>query len=1535
MATVTGTTGNDSLVGTTGNDTINGLGGNDTLNGNGGSDFFDGGAGFDSIDFRATAAALAINFGSGTISGGLSGTFTGIERVQAGSGNDSIIGAAGGQNIAGQGGNDTLWGAAGNDTLWGGAANDQFVFRETGSANADTLGDFASGADRIVLDAGVMSALGASGNFATGDARFWASASGTAHDADDRIIYNTATRQVLYDADGNGSATAVLIATVQSGGTLAATDIVVEGGSSGAAINGTAGNDSIVGTTGDDTINGLGGNDTLRGGDGDDRLDGGDGNDSLLGGAGADLMIGGSGNDTLSGLSFSQNAPDQERAPDTLIGGMGDDRFEVDGPEDVISDEGGIDIVVALDMEWTLAAGFENLEIHNDVSESGFLGVGNELNNRIVASYAGSRLEGRGGNDTLVGGGGQGANHLLGGEGNDSIIGTTALPSRVDGGVGNDTLTGGTEYVFSVAPGAANADLIRDFSLGALIELDGAVHPNAGISGRFSATDARFAAGAGFTSGQDASDRVIYNTSTGQLFYDADGNGSGAALLIAALEGAPALTAHNIMIVNGNAEGLAITGSPGNDSLVGSTGADTIDGLAGNDTIRGVGGRDLLIGGDGNDFLIREDDGEDFLDEHFQDTLDGGLGDDVYDVYTRNLPDDGSSTAVIVDAGGVDTVLATVWTLGPGLENLTLLDRPSVRAYIGVGNELDNVMRTASRPGSSNPHDLSGMAGNDTLIGNIGSDGLNGGVGDDWLEGGIDSGGESDRLIGGSGRDSFVFREAAATVRDRVADFTSGQVSLAPDKIVFDGNAFAAIGTPGQFSANDERFKANASGLAGDPNDRVIYNTATGELWYDADGNGAGARVPIALLENAPSLVASDIVVDMFGGGGASFDGTAGNDSILGGSGNDTIRGFAGNDTLDGWVGNDLIFGGDGLDFLLGGGGNDTVQGDAGRDGIDGGTGNDSLFGGADDDDFYLVLNATSYGQDTIDGGSGIDTLTFSGLQSSGATVDLAAGTVSGGGASATDRATLINIENAFGTVFADRLTGNANNNVLFGGGGSDTLDAGFGNDNLQGGDGDDLLIGGAGDDHFRGYDGNDTQLGGDGRDEFQQFDFTPGGSGPGNDVLDGGAGVDTVRYDIGSVDSGIVADLSTGVVSGGGASGSGTASVSGVENVTGSFLSDFIRGDSAVNELRGSGGSDTLAGGLGTDLLAGGDGADRFLFDTAPASNDADVIADFAPAADGIVLDGSVMPALGVSGNFSPEDARFFAGEGANAGHDADDRVVYDTSSGQVWYDADGIGGNAAVLIATLQDAPGLVATHFSVINGAQNGSNRVGTSGNDTFSGTTGDDTFTGLGGNDLIQEGNGGNDAVDGGAGSDSIEYKAAATSALVVNFATGSIAGSSGSVSFTGIERVVAGNFNDSLTGAAGGQNLAGQNGNDTLWGAAGADTLWGGTGNDAFVFREMGSANADRVSDFASGQDKLQLDDSAFTAIGALGNFAASDARFWASSTGVAHDANDRVLYNTSTGQLYYDADGNGGGAAQLVATLTTIPSIGATDIQVI
>jgi Ca2+-binding RTX toxin-like protein len=98
---------------------------------------------------------------------------------------------------------------------------------------------------------------------------------------------------------------------------------------------------------------------------------------------------------------------------------------------------------------------------------------------------------------------------------------------------------------------------------------------------------------------------------------------------------------------------------------------------------------------------------------------------------------------------------------------------------------------------------------------------------------------------------------------------------------------------------------------------------------------------------------------------------------------------------------------------------------------------------------------------------------------------------------------------------------------------------------------------------------------------------------------------------------------------------------------------------------------------------------------------------------------------------------------------------------------------------------------------------------------------------------------------------------------------------------------------------------------------------------------MGTANADRISDWTSGLDKVQLDDAAFTSIGALGNFTAGDGRFWASSTGTAHDADDRVVYNQSTGGLYYDADGSGSGAAQLIATVLNAPAVAATDIVVI
>src|SRR5207237_9596653 len=132
----------------------------------------------------------------------------------------------------------------------------------------------------------------------------------------------------------------------------------------------------------------------------------------------------------------------------------------------------------------------------------------------------------------------------------------------------------------------------------------------------------------------------------------------------------------------------------------------------------------------------------------------------------------------------------------------------------------------------------------------------------------------------------------------------------------------------------------------------------------------------------------------------------------------------------------------------------------------------------------------------------------------------------------------------------------------------------------------------------------------------------------------------------------------------------------------------------------------------------------DAFLVDVTPGATHADVVTDFSEVQhDGIRLDGSVMNALGASGTFAAGDARFYSAAGANAGHDADDRVVYNITTGQLWYDADGSGSGAAQLITTLQGAPALAATDIRVDNGTSTTPPPAG-----SITGTEGDDTLAG---------------------------------------------------------------------------------------------------------------------------------------------------------------------------------------------------------------
>jgi serralysin len=92
-----------------------------------------------------------------------------------------------------------------------------------------------------------------------------------------------------------------------------------------------------------------------------------------------------------------------------------------------------------------------------------------------------------------------------------------------------------------------------------------------------------------------------------------------------------------------------------------------------------------------------------------------------------------------------------------------------------------------------------------------------------------------------------------------------------------------------------------------------------------------------------------------------------------------------------------------------------------------------------------------------------------------------------------------------------------------------------------------------------------------------------------------------------------------------------------------------------------------------------------------------------------------------------------------------------------------------------------------------------------------------------------------------------------------------------------------------------------------------------------------SDNVDNIRDFVSGTDRIALDDAVFTAIGGPG--ALNPNAFFAGTA--AHDADDRIIYDQATGNLYYDADGNGGGAQILFATLESHPAISASDFSVI
>ena len=217
-------------------------------------------------------------------------------------------------------------------------------------------------------------------------------------------------------------------------------------------------------------------------------------------------------NDTLTGDSRNNSLTGYSGA-DRMSGGAGDDTYVVDRADDVVVEAAGqgIDTVRSWAAATTLANNVENLVLIASGSQAG---TGNELANRLEGGAGANTLNGKGGHDWLKGGAGQ-----------DAFVFDTALSA------------------------SANVDRIADFSVpDDTLRLSGTVFTGLSAKGQTLASSL-FVKGAGLTSAKDSSDRIVYDTSSGKLYFDKDGTGSSAAVHFATLDNKAALTNADFFVV--------------------------------------------------------------------------------------------------------------------------------------------------------------------------------------------------------------------------------------------------------------------------------------------------------------------------------------------------------------------------------------------------------------------------------------------------------------------------------------------------------------------------------------------------------------------------------------------------------------------------------------------------------------------------------------------------------------------------------------------------------------------------------------------------------------------------------------------------------------------------------------------------------------------------------------------------------------------------------------------------------------------------
>ena len=263
-------------------------------------------------------------------------------------------------------------------------------------------------------------------------------------------------------------------------------DLILKGN----AMNGTGNglDNMIVGNSQDNLLRGYAGDDVIKGIYGANRIYGNNGDDVLIGGVRNDKLFGGNGNDTLDSGNTSVGR-------DEMSGGPGNDDYYVHKFNEIINENPGegTDTIFADGTSFVLPDNVENLTL---VSNWNVNARGNSMDNVITGNNGDNMLNGMGGDDTI---------HLT---------------------IGSDTATGGPGndiFIFADPPALGQLDKITDFVQGEdVIKIDSdsifydELSPGPLPAGQFITTTDT-------PSGGD--DYLIYNETTGELFYDANGLG--------------------------------------------------------------------------------------------------------------------------------------------------------------------------------------------------------------------------------------------------------------------------------------------------------------------------------------------------------------------------------------------------------------------------------------------------------------------------------------------------------------------------------------------------------------------------------------------------------------------------------------------------------------------------------------------------------------------------------------------------------------------------------------------------------------------------------------------------------------------------------------------------------------------------------------------------------------------------------------------------------------------------------------------------